>query len=80
MSSLIGAVLKTIFGKRSVTTVHTVYDLEKRPMLGKIFTWILNANDCILLCAKRAQEELLLYGLNPAKALSVRHRCGLSVD
>jgi hypothetical protein len=51
VASLIGSILKAIFGKRSVVTVHTVYNLEKRPMLGKIFAWILKANDCVLLYA-----------------------------
>ena len=66
--SLLGRILKLFVKSRYVASVHTLYSLDKKPLLGKVFVWVLNAYDKILLVSVRAREELLPYGLNEKKA------------
>lgn len=66
--SAVGKILNSFFKIHSVASVHTVYDLKKKPLLGKIFSWILESYDKILLVSKGAKEELLPFGLDQKKS------------
>ncbi len=68
IASLVGKFLKLLFKIHSVASVHTVYGLKKRPLLGKIFGWILKSYDRILLVSEGAKQELLPFGLDQDKA------------
>ncbi len=67
IAGLIGKVLKLFFKKRYVMSVHTVYSLDKKPLLGKIFSWILKSYDKILVVSEGARKELQPYGVDPKK-------------
>lgn len=64
IASLVGKMLKPFFKIHSVASIHTVYDLKKKYLLGKIFSWILKSYDKILLVSEGAKEELLSFGLD----------------
>lgn len=67
VACFIGKILARIFKKRSVASVHTVYDLAKRPTLGRVFTWILKSYDKILAVSQGSKDELLSFGLDETK-------------
>ncbi len=67
IASLVGKILALFFKVRTVASIHTVYDLDKKPLLGKIFSWILGSFDKILVVSEGARRELLPYGLDQKK-------------
>jgi glycosyltransferase involved in cell wall biosynthesis len=68
VASLIGKFLKLLFRLEFVTTVHTTYYLDKRPLLRKIFAWILSSYDKILFVSHGIRREFVESGIDPAKA------------
>ncbi len=65
--SLVGRILKLFVKSRYVASVHTLYSLNKKPLMGKVFAWVLNGYDKVLLVSRRALGELLPYGLEKKK-------------
>ena len=68
IASLVGKILKPLFKIHSVASIHTVYNLKKKWLLGKIFSWILKSYDKVLLVSEGARQELLPFGLDPNKS------------
>lgn len=68
IASLIGRILDPFFKIHSVASIHTVYDLKKKRLLGKIFSWILKSYDKVLLVSEGARDELLSFGLDLKKS------------
>ena len=61
-------VLNLIFGaKRSVVSTHAIYRLGERPLLAKLFGFILNDFDKIHAISEVSKQELLKIGLKPNK-------------
>lgn len=67
VASLAGKILICLFNIHSVASVHTVYSLDEKPGLGKIFAWILGSYNKILVVSKGAEEELLPFGVDKNK-------------
>jgi glycosyltransferase involved in cell wall biosynthesis len=67
IASFVGKIIKLFFKTHFVASVHTVYDLDKKPFLGKIFCWILSSYDKILLVSEGARKELLQFGIDQKK-------------
>jgi glycosyltransferase involved in cell wall biosynthesis len=68
VASLVGKFLKLFFRPKFVATIHTTYYLDKRPLLRKIFTWILSSYDKILFVSHGIMQEFVKSGINSAKA------------
>jgi glycosyltransferase involved in cell wall biosynthesis len=66
--AFVSLVLRFFFRKPSVVTVHTVYNLSKPTLVGRILAFILNYHDAVLLCAEGALREMCIQGLDPRKS------------
>jgi glycosyltransferase involved in cell wall biosynthesis len=67
VASFVGKFLKLVLRKPAVASVHTTYSLDRRPILGRIFAWILSSFDRVLVVSENVKCELLRYGLYPKK-------------
>jgi glycosyltransferase involved in cell wall biosynthesis len=66
-ASLIGVILKLIFHKKLVTSIHAVYELNPSSIVAKINGKILNYSDKILATSNRSLTELVSFGVNSTK-------------
>ena len=69
VASLVGKLVKPIFRKRIVATVHTIYYLNTRPLLGRIFAWILGSYDKVLFVSERIRREFMHFGIASSKTV-----------
>jgi glycosyltransferase involved in cell wall biosynthesis len=69
VASFVGKLLKVVLRKSAVASVHTTYNLDTRPVLGRIFAWILNSFDRVLVVSDNVKYELMRYGLDPKKVV-----------
>jgi len=69
VSSFIGVFLKFFYKVRCVASIHTTYSLflGRSPWLGRVFIWILNLHNAVLLVSEGCKKELLPFGLDPRK-------------
>lgn len=67
VASLVGKFIKPVFGKRMVATVHTIYYLNTRPLLGRIFAWILRSYDKVLFVSDKIREDFARFGIDSSK-------------
>jgi len=67
VASLVGKFVKPIFRKRTVASVHTIYYLYRRPLLGRIFAWVLGSYDKILFASERMRREFLHFGIEGSR-------------
>ena len=56
--------LAKVFGKRTVVSIHAIYDLPKRHMLARLMRVTLSSFDVILTLAVRSKRELIKIGLD----------------
>jgi glycosyltransferase involved in cell wall biosynthesis len=66
-ASLAGLLLKIIFKKRLITSIHAIYETNPRSKTAKIISSILNYSDHILTLSKASQKELLSFSVIPKK-------------
>ena len=67
IASFVGKFLKLFLKRTVVASVHTTYSLDEKPLMGRIFMWILNSLDGVLVVSENVKYELLQYGLDPEK-------------
>jgi len=67
VASLVGKFVKQIFRKRTIATVHTIYYLNRKPQLGKIFAWILRSYDKVLFVSEGVRREFMCFGIDGSK-------------
>lgn len=67
IAALVGRLIGVVFKRRMVCTIHTIYYLHKKPLLRRIFSWILEAYDKVLFVSKGIKCEFMAYGLDPNK-------------
>jgi glycosyltransferase involved in cell wall biosynthesis len=67
VASLVGKFIKPVFGKRMVATVHTIYYLNTRPLVGRIFAWILGSYDKVLFASNKIREDFARFGIDRSK-------------
>lgn len=63
IASLVGKVLQLTFKKRMIATVHTIYYLNTKPLLGKIFAWVLKSYDKVLFVSEKIRREFRHFGI-----------------
>jgi glycosyltransferase involved in cell wall biosynthesis len=69
VASFVGKLLKLVLRKPVVASVHTTYSLDKRPILGRIFAWILSSFDRVFVVSENVKYELMRYGLDQKKVV-----------
>jgi glycosyltransferase involved in cell wall biosynthesis len=67
VASLVGKFVKPVLRKPAIATVHTIYYLDTRPMVGRIFGWILRSYDKILFVSNKIREEFVNFGIDSSK-------------
>lgn len=67
-ASFVGIILAKIFRKHFVTTVHTVYNLKNKKLLGRIFAFLLNKSDKLLFVSHGIQKEFVDSGVESKKS------------
>jgi glycosyltransferase involved in cell wall biosynthesis len=67
IASLVGMFLKPVLRKRMVATVHTIYYLNEKPLLGKIFALILKPYDKVLFVSEKIRREFMYFGVSSNK-------------
>lgn len=63
IASLVGKLINPIFRKRMVSTVHTIYYLNTKPLLGWIFAQILRSYDKVLFVSEGIRKEFTRFGV-----------------
>jgi glycosyltransferase involved in cell wall biosynthesis len=66
-AAFIAKLLKRLFKRRLVTSIHAVYNLAPGSWLGRAFRWTLSASDVILTLSNRSRAELIALGLPEAQ-------------
>ncbi|MEM3737523.1 MAG: glycosyltransferase family 4 protein [Candidatus Bathyarchaeia archaeon] len=66
-AALIGKLLKKLFSKRCVFSLHAIYELDRRPILARMVRWISTSLDTIFALAERSKEDLEAGGLPKGK-------------
>lgn len=66
-ASLIGYILKSIFHKKLVSSIHAIYETNIHSTTAKLIAKILNKSDHILTLSKASEKELLSFGVSRHK-------------
>jgi len=53
--------------KPTLATIHTIYNLDTKPLVGKIFAWTLHSFDKILFVSCRIRDEFVNLGIASKK-------------
>jgi len=67
VASLVGKFIKPIFRKRMIATIHTIYYLDTKPLIGRIFGWILSSYDRVLFVSNKIREDFANFGIDSGK-------------
>lgn len=66
--SVMGRLLKSVFGVRIVVSIHAVYgwlyDLKSNRLLPRFLRWVLTGTDKVLALSRASRKELLAMGLS----------------
>lgn len=63
-AACVAKVLAKIFRKKSVVSIHAIYDLPKKPILARLMRVTLSSFDVVLVLAARSKKELMRIGLD----------------
>lgn len=67
VASLVGLLIRPVFRKRMIASVHTTYLLHEKPPLGRVFAFILRSYDRILFVSEGIRQEFLAFGIAKEK-------------
>ena len=67
IAAFVTRILSPIFRKRSVMTVHAIYDFPKHPLLGIIASWVFSPISKLLVLSERGRKDLLDLGIRNEK-------------
>ncbi|MDG7048007.1 MAG: glycosyltransferase family 4 protein [Nitrososphaerota archaeon] len=67
IGSLIGVFARILANKPAVSSIHTIYNLDKHQILSKILVWIFGGYNSILFASKLMQKEFTKIGINQKK-------------
>jgi len=56
-----------IFGKKVITTTHSIYDFPEKGLYRKFATWIFGSSDRVLTLSKQSREETISLGVPEEK-------------
>lgn len=63
-AAFIAKALKKMFRKRSVVSIHAVYNLDYRFTFARLVKWVLKEFDMILVPSERSKRDLLAAGIS----------------
>jgi len=66
-AGLVGVILKTIFNKKLVISLHAVYELSGKSLTSKAIAWIVNKADKVLWLSKVIREQISSLGISQEK-------------
>jgi glycosyltransferase involved in cell wall biosynthesis len=67
-----------IFGKRVITTTHSVYNFPKKGLYRNFAMWIFGGSDRVLCLSKQSKKEIESLGINPEKVKTFTYWVDLS--
>ena len=63
-AAFVAKILKKLFKKRVVVSIHAIYNLSKKPMLAKLMKISLSSSNVVLALANKSKVELVKMGLD----------------
>lgn len=69
-AAFVGKVLKKIFKKRTIMSIMSLYEFEKKPLLAKITCWVLSSANKIITESEKSKEEISGIGISENKIVS----------
>jgi len=66
-AGLVGVILKTIFRKKLVISLHAVYELDGKSLTSRAIAWIANQADKVLGMSKVIREQISSLGVSQEK-------------
>ena len=66
-AGLVGVILKTIFRKKLVISLHAVYELDGKSLTRRAIAWIANQADKVLWLSKVIREQISSLGVSQEK-------------
>ena len=66
-AGLVGVILKTIFRKKLVISLHAVYELDGESLASMVIAWIANQADKVLGMSKVIREQISSLGISQEK-------------
>ena len=66
-AGLVGVILKTIFRKKLVISLHAVYELDGKSLTSRAIAWIANQADKVLGMSKVIREKISYIGISQEK-------------
>lgn len=78
-AALIGGILKKLFHKKLIVSIHAIYELDKDSKTAKRIVYILNKTDKVLCLSKGSYNELISFGLHKAKLDLFKHWIALNI-
>lgn len=63
-AAFVAKLLSKILRKRYVVSLHTIYELSKKPRLARLVKMVLSSSDIVLVLSKRLERELNVIGLH----------------
>jgi len=73
ISAFVSKAPAKLFKKRLVASIHTLYDLDKNPVLTKTLKIVLSSSDVVLTLTNKSKEELTRIGLDDKKIKVFTH-------
>lgn len=66
-AGLIGAILKRIFRKKLIVSIHAIYEIKNNSFTAKWIVKILNYSDKVLTLSNASYKQMLFFGINKNK-------------
>lgn len=66
-AAFVAKVVGRLFGKRTIVSIHAIYNLSSRNMLAKLMNISLSSFDALLTLANKSKTELLKIGLDNSR-------------
>jgi glycosyltransferase involved in cell wall biosynthesis len=66
-AAFVAKVVGRLFGKRTIVSIHAIYNLSNRNTLGKLMNISLSSSDALLTLANKSKTELLKIGLDNSR-------------
>lgn len=67
IAGFLGVFWGKIFGKKVITTTHSLYNFPGKGLYRKFAFWIFNNSNCVLTLSKQSANEIEKLGVNPSK-------------
>lgn len=79
VTGFVGVFWGKIFGKKVITTTHSIYHFPKDGLYMNFSKWLFNTSDAVLTLSKQSKKEVEDLGVNPVKVKAFTYWIDLNI-